>query len=691
MTAMASSSATTAPPAGSPVALESSRLDDLVRRGGIAVLIALAPALVLYLSFNNGGYFPNTVGLACIGAAAALVLRITLADRPFEGYGRGVAVPLIALGLLAGVQLASALWSHDSARALDAYDRTLLYVLAFALFGSLAWTAQRLAWLIRLVALGATVVCLAGLTSRLLPHLWPTASGFFSNRLSYPLGYWNAVGFMAVIATILLFHLSSTAERGAVRVAAAVLIPPVATTLLLTYSRGAIAAGMVGLVVYLAMGGFRFVLGALIAAAPTVAIALHEAYGAVLLSGANPTSPAAVSQGRHVAVTVGICMLVAGVLRAASLTLDARLGHAPGLWTRIIDLPWRAIVAGAALVALVVLIAAGAPAYVSRQYDRFVNTNSGPNATLTRDRLSDPASSGRIALWQVALKEYGGHELAGGGAGTYQTYSAQHRTNANTVTDAHSLYLQTLAETGIAGLLLLAVALLSIVIVLVLRSRGRQRSAYAAMFAVAIAWAVHSAVDWDWQMPAVTLPLFVFAGHALASSRTAAPSTVAGPRNRTALAVGVLVLAVAPLLVGVSYQRLRASGAAFQSGNCPLAKKRALSSISLLAVRADAYEILGYCDLAQDFPAEGLQAMRKAESYERDNWNYAYGTAIALAANDLDPRGEASHALTLNPRVDLATRALKTLGSARSGTWPDASRVVILQGLQSGELSVSNL
>lgn len=147
-------------------------------RLGLITLIAVAPASIVYLSFNQGGFFPNSSGLAAIGFAAALVLRTTLAEHPFAGYNRQLGVLLLALGFFALWQLVSALWSHGTARALDEYDRTLLYLLAFTLFGLLPRSRARLRWLIRSLAAGMTAVCLAGLLSRVLPHFWrrPRAS-----------------------------------------------------------------------------------------------------------------------------------------------------------------------------------------------------------------------------------------------------------------------------------------------------------------------------------------------------------------------------------------------------------------------------------------------------------------------------------------------------------------------------------
>jgi hypothetical protein len=305
--------------------------------------------------------------------------------------------------------------------------------------------------------------------------------------------------------------------------------------------------------------------------------------------------------------------------------------------------------------------------------------------------LTDPASNGRITLWDVALRQYRQDKLRGEGAGTYQTYFAQHRTANDYVTDAHSLYLQTLGEDGLVGLALLSTALLSVLAVLATRLRSPRRSVYAALLAAALAWGIHNAIDWDWQMPAITLWLFIIGGHALAAPQPRGRTLGAGPRNRTALALGWLVLAVGPLLIGFSYHRLRASGQALASGDCGAAKRRALSSISLLAVRPDAYEVLGYCDLQQAFPADGLTAMRKAVSYDKQDWDYHYGLAIALAANGLDPRSEARRALNLNPRDPLTQFEAQAFTGFNPQRWELVARAVLLQGLQSRGLSVSNL
>ena len=70
--------------------------------------------------------------------------------------------------------------------------------------------------------------------------------------------------------------------------------------------------------------------------------------------------------------------------------------------------------------------------------------------------------------------------------------------------DAHSLELQTLAELGVVGLALLAVFLAGIGFAA--RDAYRAAPALAAgPIAGVVVWIAHSPLDWDWQMPAVTL------------------------------------------------------------------------------------------------------------------------------------------------------------------------------------------
>ena len=99
-----------------------------------------------------------------------------------------------------------------------------------------------------------------------------------------------------------------------------------------------------------------------------------------------------------------------------------------------------------------------------------------------------------------------------GGRGTYQLRWAKNRPYRFTVIDAHSLYIEVLGEFGLVGFLLIGGALIAVFVGLARRVRGEDRHLYAAVLALGAVWAVHAGIDWDWEMPAVTLWLFALAG-----------------------------------------------------------------------------------------------------------------------------------------------------------------------------------
>ncbi len=88
--------------------------------------------------------------------------------------------------------------------------------------------------------------------------------------------------------------------------------------------------------------------------------------------------------------------------------------------------------------------------------------------------------------------------------------------------DAHSLYLETAAELGIVGLAFLAMFLVGMA-VSVLRLYRIDHSAAAGLAAGLSVWAFHAGLDWDWEMPAVTLPALLLAAAAVAGSESSRP------------------------------------------------------------------------------------------------------------------------------------------------------------------------
>ncbi|HWI06283.1 MAG TPA: O-antigen ligase family protein [Solirubrobacteraceae bacterium] len=631
---------------------------------------------MLGFAFASGGFLPGPVGLGATALAGLLVLRITLARRPWGALSAGYVAGAVALGLLTVWTLLSGTWSGATARAVIEHDRVLLYLLAFVVVGAVGRSPERLRWALRAIAAAAFVVCLCGLVTRVAPDVWPIEPGDVGGRLSYPLGYWNALGLMAAIGIVTTFALTcDVREAPVVRVLAAAALPALGATLLLTFSRGAIAVCVLGLVALVIVGRPRALLSGLLVGAPSVAVAVASAYGADLLTTPEATGAAATAQGHDVAEVVAICAVLAAAGRAVLLALDRRLQRLalpPALRRPAVG--WAA--AGVIAVAGVALVfALGAPAAVSRQYDRFVG---GDEVALAhrdvRGRLGDTGNNGRIQQWQVALSAFERAPLRGEGAGTFALEWDRHRPEAYQVEDGHSLYLEVLAELGAVGLVLVLAAIVLVLAGFAARARGPDRVVGGALLAAGLTWAVHAGIDWDWEMPAVTAWLFAAGGLALAAPAGTEPPMRAPPVARIVVALGCLLVAVAPARVYLSEQPLRESARAFARGDCATAVDRALDSTEMLGMRPEPFILLGYCNVRLGQSGLAVRAMRNAVRRDPGNWEGHYGLALARAAAGEDPRPSLREARRLNPRAPLVAETTRLLGDD-----PDAWRSRVLR------------
>jgi len=584
-----------------------------------------------------------------------------------------MAIACGAFALFALLTLVSQTWSHAPGRALVEFDRALVYLLALVLFGSLGHNADRLGWMLRSLALAITVICACGLITRVLPHVWPTTPELANNRLSFPVTYWNALGFVAALGIVLCLHLASDGrERALVRAVAAASMPMLATTIYFTFSRGGIAAACIGVVTYALTARPKLLVSTAIAVLPAAAVSVKMAYGANLLATVDPTTTAAVAQGRHVAVAVMACVAGAAILRAVSTALVdpqlERLTLARHTRIRIRRVGWGT------LVALVVIGGIALNGAIAHEYQRFIRPASPGNAADLRARLTDPGNNGRIDMWRVAWHQFQRTPLVGEGAGTFENTWAQYRPTQDFVVDSHSLYLETLDELGIVGLLLLLGVIVAVLVRTATRARGPNRPLYAAAFAALLIWALHAGIDWDWEMPVVTLPFFALGGFMLArrieeGAQAKAHTWRVSSYIRTVLGLGCLLLAVAPAYMWLSQRKLDQAGAAFAQGNCAVATRDAMSSISILGNRPEPYEVLSYCDIRRDMPGVAIATIQKAISLDPNNWNFRYDLAVMRASAGLDPMAAMRKAVSLDPREPLVQDAYQTFRSDGPAQW----------------------
>jgi len=626
--------------------------------------------LVIYLGFDAGGYFAGTTGAAAAAIALLLAVRIITAQAPFSGR-RGLSMLAVAgIAALALLSLVSQTWSHAPARALLAFNLAGLYLGLTALTGTVAQPASRRRTLVYGLLAAVAAICAAGLATRLAPGVFPLGAQFDSQRLSYPVSYWNSLGMLAALGVLLGVHVGS--DRDApwpVRAIAAGLVPAFGVTLLLTFSRGSIASLAIGLVLYVVLAPRTALVTTVIATAPFAAVAAHVAYDATALATTGYAEPAGVHQGHHLALVLAVCCAAAAALRGLGTLLERRMP--------VIAVPRRASLAPAAvLVVAVIVLAAVRGGWIDHQYRQFVDSTVSATTGPTRARLGSVSNNGRVQLWQVAWHAFTAHPLRGDGAGTYVELWDRRRMVAEPVQNAHSLYLETLAELGIPG----AIALLCFLAGLLLGAgralwRPAERPMAALATAALIAWCLHSAVDWDWQMPVVMVPVFALAATAAAGidphrpraggARRRAPAWLA----RGALAACAVALAVAPAFVAVSQASLDSAVDAFTRGDCPAAIADARSAHSAVGSRPEPLEIIGYCEAREGEGGLATQTIGQAISRDPADWEFHYALAVVTAAHGDDPTPQLRVAERLDPLEPLLSTAADTFRATPRRHW----------------------
>jgi hypothetical protein len=462
-----------------------------MRRAALTAVQAGLLLLPLVLAFFSGAFFEGARVIAAICAWALLALAALAVPGIPLPPARTARFAVVALAGLAAWTWIAASWSSSPAGADQELELALLYLPALAA-GAVAWRDRRAARMVEpALAAGALVVIGYGLSGRLLPdvvHLHATARA--GGRLEQPLTYWNATGAVAAIGLVLCARLAGDVTRPrALRIAGAAAAAALGMGAYLSFSRGAIACLVAGLAALVAFDRSRAQLRA-------AALAL----GAGALAGAA-AAPFGAVRALHPAhdTAQGLAVLaLLAVIAAAAALLQARAEERPAP-LRLRAAPVVAVVVALALLpyAAVVLAERGGPSRDAA----FGATNA---------RLSDVGSH-RLSYWRVAIDVAADHPVAGAGPGAFAVEWLRRRTIDERVRNTHSLELQTLADLGLVGLMLLA-GVLAAVVLAARRVLGADRALAAGPAAAALTWALHAGLDWDWEMPAVTLVAVALAG-----------------------------------------------------------------------------------------------------------------------------------------------------------------------------------
>ena len=376
-------------------------------------------------------------------------------------------------------------------------------------------------------------------------------------RLRVPFGYWNATGLMSALGLPACLWAGTRPATG--RLLRSLTVPALAvliTTLVLSYSRGAVLAAVIGLGCWFALVPLRLRATLLLAlGAVGGGIAALWALAHHAISHDNAALSARTSAGHTyglVLLAVVILTAVAGFFAAGAMD---RVALPASLRRRI----GTALLICVALVPVVAVAGAtassrGLTGEVSHVWSELTSTTPSTGVGNNPGRLAQLSNS-RPLYWREGLK-VGEHSLlAGVGAGGFDTARTRYTTSPLVVAHAHSYAIETFADFGLIGIAL-SLALLIAWSAAVRRTLGigrvdaegaPERIGLITMLAIVVTYGVSSVIDWTWFIPGVTVPALVCAGWLAgrgplieASAMPGARRTGPLPLSRVAAAIGIV-------------------------------------------------------------------------------------------------------------------------------------------------------
>lgn len=556
------------------------------------VAFALGALLVAVAFVARGGSVLSRVTLAevaltLLGAAAVAAAAVT--HRPGTRLWGGATLLLFAA--LAGWTALSIAWSVQPSDSWQAANLTFAYLAAFAGAVALAHVApQRWRGVLGGIVLASVTLSGWALLAKVFPSISPADP---YARLRSPFDYWNAVGLMAALGIPGCLWLGARREGHAALSALAVpALGLLLVALLLSYGRGPLLAAAVATACWFAAAPLRL---------RAVAVLATAGAGAAVVCAWAFSNDALTTDGAPLDVRADAGHAL-GLLLLALLVVLAVAGLALGfaMSRSALSPQGRRSLGAAVLVALALVPLTGIAALAASQRGLTGSISHGWHQ-LTDPNAQQPANSpGRLAsvggvrarYWDNGFTIWRKAPWIGVGADGYATARRPIQPDRLRVRHAHGYVPQTLADLGLVGLglnLALLIAWLGAAARATgvrprrrwgawLRELARTRDArirpsarprapvtperigLVTLAATAIAFGVHSAVDWTWFVPGTALAGLVCAAWVAGRGPAAAPEPAAAhgalpPRGRAGRGaasgrVAFATLAVAAGLAG---------------------------------------------------------------------------------------------------------------------------------------------
>ncbi len=673
-----------------------SKLTASLREAPATVPALAGVALLVIWATDQAGYPVTHWGPG--GLIVLALLAVTLGALGLRVAELPITVR-IALGCLAGftaLSFLSILWAAVPGDAWEGANRTLLYLLVFALFA--CWRQRGATAALLLVG---WTLAIAGLAAFTALHLDAASNASLARlipggRLIDPTGYANANAaqwLMAAWPAVLLARSERLpwALRGLLAGGAVLL----AGAALLSQSRGSLYATPVTLVLVFALLPGRLRTFAVLA---PVAAGVAAAAPAVLRVGNHLKEGEVVASNVHEAI---VAIFAAAVLVGLAVAVGAAV-ESRGVLSETFGRRLRSALAAAALVTLVAVLAGGLAAAgnpVTRIRHSWNSFKGGyPTSATTGSRLVSGLGSNRYDFYRLSLDEFLAHPILGIGADNFQQqYLARGRSD-ETPHYPHSVELRTLAQSGLLGALLAVGGIIAALLAAgqaLRRADPLGRAVAAAALGAFAYWAVHGSFDWFWEFAGLGAAAFATLGLACALSPARVPSDAdrrapAAGRSRRArvalsLAGGVGALAATASLAAPWLSRLEVQSAARIWTSDPAAAYARLDEAGQLNPLSDEADLVAG-SVALRYGDLGRADHQFALALERTPGD-AYATlergAIASARADR-PAAVAllQRAERLNPRDGLTREVLRLALSGRRVNVAELNRQILLKGGQ---------
>jgi hypothetical protein len=614
--------------------------------------IVLLPALlafgpVLGLAAAQGGYFPTSWGWASVPVLWAVAILLIVSDRVALGIGERAL--LAALAVLTGWIALSSAWSVAPAQTVLELERVLVFLAVVA--GVLVFSRGRSAGqVVGGLLAGITLISIFSLLTRLVPDRIGVYDRTAVYRLAQPIGYWNGLAIFAVIGALIAFGFAARAQTVWARAASAGAMVVLLPTLYFTFGRAAWIALGAGLVIAVAVDPRRLqLIAALLVLAPLPAVAVLLASRESGLTHAGTPLARAAHDGHRVALAI-VLLIAANVVLAVAFGWVQRRIEAPPTLQAVFA---AAVGLGVAFAIASVFVRYGGPVTLAKKgYSTFKAPPPHSTGNLN-NRLLSFSGNGRADLWRIAWDDAKGHSVLGAGAGTYERYFLRHQPpRGSRVRDAHSLYIETLAELGPIGLAILVAVLVTPLAIL---PRARRHPLVPAVAGAYVAYLVHTGVDWDWELPAVTLAGLLCGSAILLFARRARPPRPVSPPTRFAAAAVAVVIAGFAAVALLGNAALTRSNTARGDGNLARAAKEARRARTLMPWSPRAWEALGQAQLAAGLLPDARRSFRKAISMDDGDWQLWY--ELSGATTGPAQRRALRRAVALYPRSGLLASA----------------------------------